>query len=644
MKRVNQKASNTVRLSRPLLITAVMIVLIVLVSFWVIHYINHIEEEKCFNRLYEEAGDLADRIETYVRSDREELELLANVIAGYEDLESEKLRNLLSSYTAVGVMSRMELLLPDDTVLVSDGTKVDASGRISFAAEAAKGAHITDRETDLTNTDQYIVRHYVPVIREGETVAMLYGVVELGRLPEEANLNPYGGQGALYIIDGETGDFLVDTWHPGETGNMWALGDREMAPGYDPEQMRQGVYNGESRYVVFVSRTAGEYLYFYYEPMAINEWRIAVSVPESVVFASASAIERAMNIFLFVELICFILYFLWMVRYVRRVTGEKQHQLEMLNYIYDVEKLLFNAHERKENIWAALEKIGSILGAESVSFWVVGSQYEPASFLWKDGAFREGREELQEGHVAKVLAHFEKGQDTLEASHDRALEAVFTSKEREGIDNCIAVPVADMAGDICGILECCNITVKQTPVALLKNMEFSFSMFCRNLKIYTEIKKRGDRDALTGLLNRNRYERDILKLDAEERGALACVYIDVNGLHEMNNTQGHDRGDQMLRAVGDCIRTCFGMEQAYRIGGDEFIVFVAGETEAEVQRRSEAMEETLKAKGYYVSVGIQWEERFSVLADLVKAAEKKMYAAKERFYEQAPYEGRRARE
>ena len=96
MKRVNQKAPNTVRLSRPLLITAVMIVLIVLVSFWVIHYINHIEEEKCFNRLYEEAGDLADRIETYVRSDREELELLANVIAGYEDLESEKLRNLLS--------------------------------------------------------------------------------------------------------------------------------------------------------------------------------------------------------------------------------------------------------------------------------------------------------------------------------------------------------------------------------------------------------------------------------------------------------------------------------------------------------------------------------------------------------------------
>ena len=75
--------------------------------------------------------------------------------------------------------------------------------------------------------------------------------------------------------------------------------------------------------MVFVSRTAGEYLYFYYEPMAINEWRIAVSVPESVVFASASAIERAMNIFLFVELICFILYFLWMVRYVRRRNGRK---------------------------------------------------------------------------------------------------------------------------------------------------------------------------------------------------------------------------------------------------------------------------------------------------------------------------------
>ena len=70
--------------------------------------------------------------------------------------------------------------------------------------------------------------------------------------------------------------------------------------------------------------------------IGINEWRIAVSVPESVVFESADTIGRILNLFLVFEVICFIVYFLWMACYVRKVTGEKQRRLETLNYIYDV--------------------------------------------------------------------------------------------------------------------------------------------------------------------------------------------------------------------------------------------------------------------------------------------------------------------
>ena len=84
---------------------------------------------------------------------------------------------------------------------------------------------------------------------------------------------------------------------------------------------------------------------------------------------------------------------------------------------------------------------------------------------------------------------------------------------------------------------------------LLKNMQFSFGMFCKNLKSYTEIQKQGDHDALTGLYNRNRYERDLPGIFAQHRSSLACVYIDANGLHEMNNSHGHDKGDEMLRTA-----------------------------------------------------------------------------------------------
>lgn len=308
--RKKNKTQDKIQLGRSLIPTGAIILLVVAASLCLINYISHREEERSFERLYAEADNLADNIELYAENDREELEMISAVIAQYDDMSSPELWRLLDSYTNTGMMSRIELLLPGDIVLTEGGKQVDAKGVLSFEAEAAKNVHITDRETDIIHKSSHVVRHYVPVIQNGETIAMLYGVIMLGELPEDINLNPYDGKGALYIIDGNTGDFLIDTWHPGAAGNMWSLGEREMAPGYNSEQLRQGVSTGESRYVVFVSKTVGEYLYFYYQPMAINDWRIAVSVSESVVFESANTTKRALNIFLVLELMCFIIYFL----------------------------------------------------------------------------------------------------------------------------------------------------------------------------------------------------------------------------------------------------------------------------------------------------------------------------------------------
>lgn len=291
--------------------------------------------------------------------------------------------------------------------------------------EAAKGVHITDRETDIVYKDTYVVRHYVPVERDGETVAMLYGVIVLGGLPERVNLNPYGGMDALYIIDGVTGDFLIDTWHPGVTGNILALGEREMAPGYNSEQLRQGVPNGESRYVVFVSKNIGEYLYFYYQPMSINNWRIAVSVPESVVFENTNAIARLLNVFLAFELACFVIYFIWMTRYVRDVTDDKQKRLDMINHMYNIEQLLFNAHEKEENVYAALEKLGGIVSAEKISFWILEAYGENQLYLWEAGKTSENHREFNGQYVDKMLKFFADGNEVYQSSYENEIREIL---------------------------------------------------------------------------------------------------------------------------------------------------------------------------------------------------------------------------
>lgn len=628
MQRIKKPKTST-HWARPLAVTIALMLLVAASSFFVTKWVSKTEEDQCFVRLYQETHSLANEIESRAKSDREQLEMIAAVVAQCDDLQSPWLWKLLDSYQTVGMMSRLELLLPDDTVLTTGGQSIDASGVLSFAKESALGAHITDRERDLDEEGSYIVRHYVPVVRDGQTIALLFGVVELGVLPQEVLGQPYGGEAAIYIIDGSTGDMLVDTWHHSESGNFWALGERPMAPGYDHQQLSQGLTNGETGYVVFVSQSIGRYLYFYFCPVQINQWRVALSVPEDVVFSSANAIRGILNFFLLFEALCFVLYFLWMLHYVRRETNEKQRQLEALNYLYDVENLLFTAHERQENVMTALEKLSHITMAQRLGFWLLEPMGDRQVYLW-DRDEETDPAPQQWRTVERLISYFQQGHSIFRASTPEQLQPM-TAGEIPA-KNLVAVPIQDTDGKICGVLTARNLPERQLDATLLKSVSFSFSMFCHNRRTYNAIRLLGERDSLSGLYNRNRYEMDLPDYQKRHHTSLACVYLDANGLHELNNNFGHEAGDRMLRTVGQTMQESFGSQHTYRIGGDEFVAFVLDREKAAVEQMAQEMRESLQRQGIYVSIGVEWQQEVRSMQELVREAEQKMYAEKTAYY------------
>src|SRR5699024_826901 len=113
-----------------------------------------------------------------------------------------------------------------------------------------------------------------------------------------------------------------------------------------------------------------------------------------------------MNVFLTVETVCFALYFFWMIYYVKRETSTKERQLDTIKYIYDVEKLLFNAHEQRENVIKALEKVAGITRAECVYLWVSDASVPDEYFKWcgNSGGLTAG--ETDQGMLQKLLEHF----------------------------------------------------------------------------------------------------------------------------------------------------------------------------------------------------------------------------------------------
>ena len=101
-------------------------------------------------------------------SDREQLTVIAAVMAD----RTEEMEKTLGMYQDMGSFSRLELLLPGDQVITETGARVDAAGRLSFAEEAALGAHVSGKEQGL-HGEGFGVRHYVPVKCDGKTAAML---------------------------------------------------------------------------------------------------------------------------------------------------------------------------------------------------------------------------------------------------------------------------------------------------------------------------------------------------------------------------------------------------------------------------------------------------------------------------------------
>ena len=151
-------------------------------------------------------------------------------------------------------------------------------------------------------------------------------------------------------------------------------------------------------------------------------------------------------------------------------------------------------------------------------------------------------------------------------------------------------------------------------------------------------------DVLTGTRNRNSYEA---RLDeyAVQCPELVCIFVDVNGLHELNNTRGHLAGDRMLQAVAVELINCFGGESVYRIGGDEFVCFDLERSEEEIMTGMQEISGRLSAQGYAISVGIVAGPgpMGKSIAGIVKEAEDEMYLAKTQYYQNTGKDRRRRR-
>lgn len=167
-------------------------------------------------------------------------------------------------------------------------------------------------------------------------------------------------------------------------------------------------------------------------------------------------------------------------------------------------------------------------------------------------------------------------------------------------------------------------------------------MIFRMLAQADHIRYLSETDVLTGCKNRNCFQGRLPHFPEMCKNGLVCVYIDVNGLHNLNDSQGHEAGDIMLKSVAQALIDAFGPENTYRIGGDEFVVACPDASIEETRRTMRSVVDALSRQGYDISVGIEQCDRAALDMDaLIKKTEMGMYAEKEAYYQQEGHERRR---
>ncbi len=156
------------------------------------------------------------------------------------------------------------------------------------------------------------------------------------------------------------------------------------------------------------------------------------------------------------------------------------------------------------------------------------------------------------------------------------------------------------------------------------------------------LKAKAETDGLTGLLNRDSF-MDLfakkLKLASSSGGTVSLLMMDLDKFKGINDTYGHNVGDQVLIAFAEILKGALRHEDAIaRVGGDEFVALlpgIAGQEAVEIANRiikSSGSNEVQLALGtrirLKVSIGICDNQTISSADEIMKCADQAMYLAK----------------
>lgn len=311
-------------------------------------------------------------------------------------------------------------------------------------------------------------------------------------------------------------------------------------------------------------------------------------------------------------------------------------------------KEAISAETPDESIDIILEHMGKALcGERTYVFEQNQNGGDDNTYEWCAPGVHPEKENLQNlppEVCAKWYCCFENGKDIMIQDLEEIKESdplQYENLKRQGIHSLVVIPLYDNGKVIAfyGVDNPPPIFLEYSHDILQIAAAFLISCLKRR-KLLAKLMELSYKDALTGIGNRFAMTNYIRQMDRKQ--SVAVVYCDVTGLKQVNDTQGHEAGDTLIRNACESLKQVFDGYGLFRIGGDELMVICPNITHATADDRVAQLKETMKDYSVNLAVGMVWLEEMGVsLERSVMEAEKRMYEDKAEYYKTSGIERRK---
>lgn len=161
-----------------------------------------------------------------------------------------------------------------------------------------------------------------------------------------------------------------------------------------------------------------------------------------------------------------------------------------------------------------------------------------------------------------------------------------------------------------------------------------------NYQLLQKLEKLSSTDLLTGVKNRNAMNNRVLKiLTGRERvpNHYGVIFADLNSLKTVNDNEGHNAGDELIKNAADILKSTFENAEIYRAGGDEFLIISMKDSKEILDQKVEKLRKNSDdPEKISFAVGFYYEERGGDIRAAMREADTLMYEDKKAFYNRHP--------